>query len=412
MFSARLLSAPTFATPSACLCAVLLVCGCKSSAPAADDAALTRNSQAQISTDSSLGGQPVTVTVAGGVANLNGSVLNDAQKTIAARDVAGVTGIKEVINNLTVGAPPPVAATSTTPLPTPIAAPPAPLRPQEPTRAELAAQAHQQAVDDARARKAQQTYDNSHPAPIERSQQAYNPPPPVAAPALPPAPPQPVFRNITIPSGTTVPVRVTQTLDSATTQEGDSFSGVVASDVVIDGATVLPAGATVSGHVDVVHEAAHFKGSSLLTVSLASITRRGDRLPVTTDPYSVQGKGRGTNTAEKVGGGARGRRYPGRHLRWRQGCSHRRWRWRRPRSRRAGRHQGPAGSDRIRNRRPLPPVRTARRPRPHRPGRNRTQPATTFNPAKTDVLFLESERQRPQSLPLTLPFYYPFARLP
>jgi hypothetical protein len=53
-----------------------------------------------------------------------------------------------------------------------------------------------------------------------------------------------------------------------------------------------------------VQEAAHYKGSSLLTVELTSINRRGQRLTVNTDPYSVQGKGRGTNTAEKVGGGA------------------------------------------------------------------------------------------------------------
>jgi hypothetical protein len=97
---------------------------------------------------------------------------------------------------------------------------------------------------------------------------------------------------------------VTQTLDSATTQADTTFSGVVASDIVIDGVVAIPAGSSVSGHVDAVQEAAHFKGSSLLTVSLSSINPRGAHLPVTTDPYTVTGKGRGTNTAEKTGGGA------------------------------------------------------------------------------------------------------------
>ncbi len=296
MVSAPSLCRFRFAAPSSCLCAVLLVCGCKTAPPPPDDAALTRNSQAQISTDTSLSGQQITVAVSGGVASLNGTVQNDAQKTIAARDVAGVSGIKQVQNYLGVGTPPPVAATVTTPLPTPIPVPAAPVPPPAtriplPTRAQLAAQA-----------KEHNAYDNNRqPAPVERPQQAYTPPP---QPLAPTPPPQPVFRNVTVPTGTTIPVRVTQTLDSATTQEGDAFSGVVASDVVIDGATVIPAGATVSGQVDTVHEAAHFKGSSLLTVSLATLSRRGDRLPITTDPYTVQGKGRGTNTAEKVGGGA------------------------------------------------------------------------------------------------------------
>ena len=56
--------------------------------------------------------------------------------------------------------------------------------------------------------------------------------------------------------------------------------------------------------MDAVQEAAHFKGSSLLTISLTSITRRGEHIAVASDPYSVKGKGRGANTAEKAGGGA------------------------------------------------------------------------------------------------------------
>ena len=63
-------------------------------------------------------------------------------------------------------------------------------------------------------------------------------------------------------------------------------------------------GTPVTGRVVAAQEAAHYKGNSLLTVELTSVTRQGERLTITTDPYSVQGKGRGANTAEKVGGGA------------------------------------------------------------------------------------------------------------
>jgi hypothetical protein len=56
--------------------------------------------------------------------------------------------------------------------------------------------------------------------------------------------------------------------------------------------------------VDAVQDAAHFKGSSLLTVSLSSISRKGERIDVATEAYTKQGEGRGKNTAEKVGGGA------------------------------------------------------------------------------------------------------------
>jgi hypothetical protein len=67
---------------------------------------------------------------------------------------------------------------------------------------------------------------------------------------------------------------------------------------------VLRAGTPVTGRVIAVQEAAHYKGSSLLTIELTSINRRGEPITVNTEPYSVQGKGRGANTAAKVGGGA------------------------------------------------------------------------------------------------------------
>ena len=72
----------------------------------------------------------------------------------------------------------------------------------------------------------------------------------------------------------------------------------------MDGLVIFRQGTPVTGRVIAVQEAAHYKGSSLLTIELTSITRHDERLTITTDPYSVQGKGRGANTAEKVGGGA------------------------------------------------------------------------------------------------------------
>jgi hypothetical protein len=71
-----------------------------------------------------------------------------------------------------------------------------------------------------------------------------------------------------------------------------------------DGLVAIRQGTAISGRVSAVQEAAHYKGNSLLTVELVSINRHGESLAVTSEPYSVQGKGRGTNTAAKVGGGA------------------------------------------------------------------------------------------------------------
>ena len=268
---------------------LLCVAGCKSKPAAVDDAALTTTIQNQLTADNSVNGQPVQVAVSGGIATLSGSVQNDAQRTIAARDAAGVTGVKEVVDNIAVSSPPPVSAAANTPPPAPVSA------------FSRKSEARVRSQSEPPPQNNNQTHE---PAPVERippPQQSYVPPPVQPAP---PPPPAPTFKTVTVASGESIPVRMTQALDSASTQQGDSFSGVVSSDVLVDKLVAIPAGSAVTGHVDEVKDAAHFKGSASLTLSLASITRRGEHIPVTTDPYTVQGKGRGSNTAEKVGGGA------------------------------------------------------------------------------------------------------------
>ena len=268
------------------LAAVLLagVSGCKQAAPV-DDASLNTQVQQKIAAESGLANEPVQVSTTNGAVTLSGSVSNAAARTLAANDAASVTGVRQVVNNITVAppvaaadvAPQPVVPTQTVPAPkVPVVVKKAPVQAPPPVR------------------------NTPAPAPIERA----SAPAPVQQPAPPPPPPQPVVRTITIPSGTTIPVRVTQTLDSASTQQGERFSGAVATDIVQDGMLVIPRGSVVSGTVTEVHEAAHFKGSSLLTVELTGVTVRGQNIPLSVTPYSVEGKGRGKNTAVKTGVGA------------------------------------------------------------------------------------------------------------
>jgi hypothetical protein len=283
------------------LCATLIalgltLAGCKNSSqtPPTDDATLTAAVQSRIASDGAISAEPIQSSVQGGIATLAGNVSSEAVRSLAAVDAAQVPGIKTVVNNLTVQALPAVASAIPPPV-TPTRMPPPPASPKpkqvasvKPNEAPVVRQTDSADV-------------SPPPAP------AVQPPPPPAQeppPPTPPPPPPPAFRNIPVQAGTTIPIRITQTLDSATTQQGETFAGTIAADVVTDGLVVIRQGTPITGRVVAVQEAAHYKGSSLLTVELTSITRQGERLTVTTDPYSVQGKGRGANTAEKVGGGA------------------------------------------------------------------------------------------------------------
>ena len=276
-------------TPILLLSLAFILAGCKSAAP--DDATLNTQVQSRLFSDQNLTGQAIQTSVASGVVTLNGSVTSDTARTIASGDVAQVPGVKTVVNNLVVepqsaitAVPPAPATPRSAPLVPPGAAPKA----QKPSA--MVAQTPPQS------------------APIVRDSPAPQPTPqPMPAPAAaqtPLPPPTPVVHSITLSAGTTIPIRITQTLDSASTQTGDKFTGEIASDIVEDGMVVLPQGTEVTGHVDAAQDAKHYKGSALLTISLTAINHKGEHISCATDPFTKQGEGRGKNTAEKVGGGA------------------------------------------------------------------------------------------------------------
>jgi hypothetical protein len=79
---------------------------------------------------------------------------------------------------------------------------------------------------------------------------------------------------------------------------------VVTHEVDADGLLAIPAGSTVIGTVTDSKDATHYKGSSRLAITLDSVRIRGQRIALATDAYALEGKGRGKNTAEKIGGGA------------------------------------------------------------------------------------------------------------
>jgi hypothetical protein len=111
-------------------------------------------------------------------------------------------------------------------------------------------------------------------------------------------------QQFTLEEGTVVPVTLTEALDSKTAQPNDVFHASLSSDLISQGVVVIPRGTPVLGRVVDVKEAAHFKGSALLTIELTQLTARGRKITLVTDSYSKTGAGRGKNTAEKTGGGA------------------------------------------------------------------------------------------------------------
>ncbi len=279
-------------TAAAGLALVLsLAAGCKNqqtaeqAAPRSDQQ-ISGDIQSKIQAESALGGQNIQVSVSNGVATLSGTVTDDASRALAANDSGTVNGVRTVVNNLNVQ-PAQHAAAAPEPAPAPA--------PREARRQETKHES----------RYLEQA--SAAPPPQPMPQPVRSAPPVSAAQPQAPAPPQPprpVVQQLTLEEGTVVPVTLTEALDSKTAQPNDVFHASLSSDLMSQGVVVIPRGTPVLGRVVDVKEAAHFKGSALLTIELTQLTARGRKITLVTDTYSKTGAGRGKNTAEKSGGGA------------------------------------------------------------------------------------------------------------
>ena len=110
--------------------------------------------------------------------------------------------------------------------------------------------------------------------------------------------------DVTIPAGQSLLIRMIDGVDSSKNQVGDIFHASLETDLNIDGALIARKGADVYGRLAQAKEAGHFAGSSELQLELTRIVIDGQDYSVVSSDYTLHGKGRGKNTAEKVGGGA------------------------------------------------------------------------------------------------------------
>lgn len=301
------------------LAAILVVgVGC---AKKLDDAKMSSDIQSKFSQDSGLSTKQLTVQANNGVVTLSGTVDNDAQRDAAAKQAASEPGVKTVINNLQIAdastaagaAPQPAAqeAANSTPEAKPdpgmdSKSDPSPKadaspKPEKPRR-ERTKPAHKrgQQSDDQQASNNQMAANN----PPANSAPAPAPTPAPADNATPVPPPPPPPRQFIIDQGTQLSVRLVDPIDSEKNQVNDTFHATLNAPLTSDGEQAVPAGVEITGHVVDVKSAGKFAGQSVVVLQLDSLKSGGKTYGLQTDQYRKEGKSRGKNTAEKVGGGA------------------------------------------------------------------------------------------------------------
>jgi len=261
-----------------------------------NDSQISSQLQDKLNSDSGLQGKNLSVQSEKGAVTLSGIVDNETQREAASRYASTIRGVKQVINNLQVASATAAVAPTPTPAPTPEENPkPAPAVRRDPPPKRRAspkpvAEVATAAAGTGAAGMGMSKYQDSGPAPVQ------------VVPSTPPPPPPP--QKVTIPAGTTLAVRLVDTIDSERNQPGETFRATLNSPLAADGEIAIPSGYDVEGHIVDVKSAGKFAGQSLLVLQLDRISVGSKSYSVQTDQYKRQGSSRGKNTAEKVGAGA------------------------------------------------------------------------------------------------------------
>jgi len=141
------------------------------------------------------------------------------------------------------------------------------------------------------------------------------PPPAAAVPADPP-------EQVTVPNGTELVVRLTESLSSDLNEKGDTFIASLANPVMIGDRVVIPEEAGVEGKVVDVHSAGRFSGRPKLVVEMTRLTYNGK--PTSSAAVNIQSRApRGRSLGGCDWRRCRFGRDHRRHRRRRQGSGHR-----------------------------------------------------------------------------------------
>lgn len=251
------------------LAAFLAAAGC-STGPS--DEAIATDIKARMFNDAQLKNANVQVTSKNGEVTLAGEVPSEAARYSAFKLAAETKGVVKVHDLLTVH-----TAQAAEP-PAPAAPEPAPVK-----------------------RVVKRV-----PAPVEKSAPAPAPvtavPPPPPAAVVPPPEPKPV--KVEIPVGSTLAVRMIDSIDSEVNRTGETFRASLDSPIMVEGEEVVPAGTDVSVRLAEAKTAGKFAGRSELRLEVSWFEFQGKRYTVHSSTYEQVGSSRGKNTAAKVGGGA------------------------------------------------------------------------------------------------------------
>lgn len=109
---------------------------------------------------------------------------------------------------------------------------------------------------------------------------------------------------ISVPAGTRLLIRMTDSIGSGRNRAGTLFTGRLETNVMSGNTVAAPAGAVVHGRIIQSSGAGRAAGRSELSLELTDIVINNTRFPILSNDYSVQGANALGGTARRTAGGA------------------------------------------------------------------------------------------------------------
>jgi hypothetical protein len=276
-----------------------------------NDAQLVTNIQSQMFADAQLKGASVQVASFGGQVTLKGTVPNDAARYEAYKIVAQTPGVSKVIDQTVVEDPSAQANSIANSAPTTESNATAPLQPAPelvPIKPAPQPKSHErphparklEEVDAAASPQPQTDQVQQAPMPSDVPPMSSSAPPMQSAPPPAPAPP----KQYEVAAGTTVTIRMIDSIDSSVNQAGEKFHASLDVPIVVGDDVVVPKGADVEVRLASASSAGKMTGQSQLHLELVKLEFQGQSYPLVSSTYSQVGESRGKDTAKKIGGGA------------------------------------------------------------------------------------------------------------
>lgn len=267
------------------LMAVLLIAAGCSRGPS--DTAITTDIKAKMFSSTVLKESNLRVTVKDGEATLSGAVVSDAARLEAYKLAQETAGVKKVNDQMTVQMAQAQPALQPEPAPRPTRPAPKRAAPRSITPV----------------KQVEPPPPAPAPVPVEQAAQ------PVVQPvaqttSAPPPPPEPQPKKVEIPAGTSVGIRMIDSIDSKVNKSGEVFRASLDGPIQVDGEDVVPDGADVWVKLAEAKSAGTMTGRSELQLSLVKLQFQGRTYNLVSSTYAQKGSSTGVSTAKKVGAGA------------------------------------------------------------------------------------------------------------